>query len=211
MQARWKMQCLALGRLLCICSCKCGSIIFQKYICCEVRLESFNVFDSFKFVLICPCCFAAILLIELSWLVVGVVWVSQHYQSCTASSAKRAILGKLRISMNIHWAIYVGNNVNSKSKLLRCNKLDNSLLLSPAAPETRDERYSNAPHLDIFSQNFAGTCTMLFFLHYFMFSSRFMLHVFPTFKQKNWCKKNSGGGGGGVFIISFRVLCYFQH
>ena len=33
----------------------------------------------------------------------------------------------------------------------------------------------------------------IFFFQNFMFSKRFML--FPTFKKKNWCKKNSGGGG----------------
>ena len=44
-----------------------------------------------------------------------------------------------------------------------------------------------------------------------MFSSRFML--FPTFKKKIGVKKKLGGGGGEnhFFIISFRVLCYFQH
>ena len=41
----------------------------------------------------------------------------------------------------------------------------------------------------------------IFFLQYFMFSSRFML--FPTFK-KYWCKKKlPGGGGGGVGKFSF--------
>ena len=54
-----------------------------------------------------------------------------------------------------------------------------------------------------------------------MFCLRLML--FPTLKKKQLVlKKNSGGGGGGgvltifflenqFFLISFRVLCYFQH
>ena len=57
-----------------------------------------------------------------------------------------------------------------------------------------------------------------------MFSSRFML--FPTFKKKIGVNKNieqiSGGGGGEsggrfcflekyLFLISFCVICYFQH
>ena len=125
-------------------------------------------------------------------------------------------------------------------------------LLSPAAPKARDGRYCNALRLsvcpsvrpsvhpsvtfsfrtvtqkriNVFSQNFAGTCTMswgvfcivfdidgmlfeffkywkkynFFFFQYFMFSSRFVL--FPTLK-KNWCKKK--------ISFSFHVLCYFQH
>ena len=36
---------------------------------------------------------AVILAVEVVWLIVGVVWIVQHYASCSASVAKRAVLG----------------------------------------------------------------------------------------------------------------------
>ncbi|XP_064627221.1 diacylglycerol lipase-alpha-like [Lineus longissimus] len=35
----------------------------------------------------------AILIVEFSWLVVGVIWISEHYDSCGTSHAKSAVLG----------------------------------------------------------------------------------------------------------------------
>ena len=35
-----------------------------------------------------------VLAVELVWLILGVIWVAQHYQSCDAPAAKRAVLGE---------------------------------------------------------------------------------------------------------------------
>lgn len=41
------------------------------------------------------CCFAAgIMLVEIVWLVLGVMWLVYHYHDCPVEGAKEAILGK---------------------------------------------------------------------------------------------------------------------
>lgn len=39
---------------------------------------------------------AAILFVELGWLIVGLVWVSQHYTSCKGTTPMRAIIGEFQ-------------------------------------------------------------------------------------------------------------------
>jgi hypothetical protein len=41
------------------------------------------------------CCFVAgIMLVEIVWLVLGVMWLVYHYHDCPVEGAKEAILGK---------------------------------------------------------------------------------------------------------------------
>jgi len=47
------------------------------------------------------CCVVSVILgVELAWLIVGVIWVSQHYDICEAVVAKRAVLGMYRSYMS---------------------------------------------------------------------------------------------------------------
>ena len=103
--------------------------------------------------------------------------------------------------------------------------------------------------IDVFSQNFAGTCTrhggvlysfwywwnvVWIFYEFFKYSNIFNISCFLRVLcylqhvQKNWCKKILKKCQGGrffffrtvtrkknidvhFFLISFRVICYFQH
>ncbi len=37
---------------------------------------------------------SGVFIMELVWLVIGVIWISHNYASCPASSPKKAVLGK---------------------------------------------------------------------------------------------------------------------
>jgi hypothetical protein len=50
---------------------------------------------TFSQVLQLMCCFVAgIMLVEIVWLVLGVMWLICHYHDCPVEGAKEAILGK---------------------------------------------------------------------------------------------------------------------
>ena len=52
-----------------------------------------------------------VLSVELIWLIIGLVWVIQHYKACPASTAKQAIFGKPEF-ISIAVSNIYANNIN---------------------------------------------------------------------------------------------------
>ena len=54
----------------------------------------------------CFCMFAVVMVVEIAWLVVGVIWLVKYYHSCQAPTAKEALIGKLYSSLLLSITIH---------------------------------------------------------------------------------------------------------